>query len=69
MPVLGAAVAGDPQAYSYLPNSLTHFPDAPRLARMMREAGFAEVTYRYLSLGAVAYIFFGDYVPWWFLSQ
>lgn len=54
VPRLGSVVSGDPQAYSYLPNSLTHFPDAPRLARMMREAGFAEVTYRYLSFGAVA---------------
>ncbi len=54
VPVLGAAVAGDPQAYCYLPNSLTHFPDAPRLAEMMRRAGFREVSYRYLSLGAVA---------------
>ncbi len=54
VPLLGAAVAGDFGAYSYLPNSLTHFPDAPRLAEMMRRAGFARVTYRYLSLGAVA---------------
>ena len=54
VPVLGAAIAGDTQAYSYLPNSLTHFPAAPRLAAMMRDAGFATVSYRYLSFGAVA---------------
>jgi len=54
IPVLGAAVAGDPQAYSYLPNSLTHFPDAPRLSEMMRQAGFAQVSYRFLGFGAVA---------------
>lgn len=54
VPRLGALVSGDAQAYSYLPNSLTSFPTAPRLAQMMQEAGFAQVTYRYLSLGAMA---------------
>lgn len=54
VPILGALVSGDAQAYRYLPNSLTTFPDAPSLAQMMREAGFSHVTYRYLSLGAMA---------------
>lgn len=54
VPRLGALVSGDAQAYSYLPNSLTAFPDAPRLAAMMREAGFARVSYRHLSFGAMA---------------
>jgi demethylmenaquinone methyltransferase / 2-methoxy-6-polyprenyl-1,4-benzoquinol methylase len=54
VPVIGGAVAGDLKAYTYLPNSLTHFPTAPRLAEMMRRAGFSEVSYRYLSFGAVA---------------
>lgn len=54
VPVLGSVVAGDPNAYTYLPNSLTTFPDAPRLARMLRDAGFGEVRYRYLGFGAVA---------------
>ncbi len=54
VPRLGALISGDAQAYSYLPNSLTNFPTAPRLARMMREAGFSDVDYRYLSFGAMA---------------
>ena len=54
VPLLGAAISGDRQAYSYLPNSLTRFPTAPRLAARMMEAGFSRVTYRYLSFGAVA---------------
>jgi demethylmenaquinone methyltransferase / 2-methoxy-6-polyprenyl-1,4-benzoquinol methylase len=54
VPRLGGVVGGDPQAYSYLPDSLTHFPAAPELAKMLREAGFAEVRYRYLGFGAVA---------------
>jgi len=54
VPVLGTLITGDGRAYSYLPNSLTSFPDAPRLAKMMREAGFDRVSYRYLSFGAMA---------------
>lgn len=54
VPRLGALVTGDAQAYSYLPDSLTHFPTAPRLAALMRQAGFDEVGYRYLSFGAMA---------------
>lgn len=54
VPMLGAAVAGDFRAYSYLPSSLTPFPDAPHLAEIMRESGFDRVSYRYLSFGAVA---------------
>ena len=54
VPILGAAVTGDTQAYSYLPSSLVNFPDAPELARLMREAGFVEVSYHLLGFGAVA---------------
>lgn len=54
VPQLGAMVAREPGAYNYLPNSLTHFPEAPRLASMLRDAGFAKVSYRYLGFGAVA---------------
>ncbi len=54
VPRIGAIVAGDGSAYTYLPNSLTHFPTAPRLAEMLQEAGFGEVRYRYLGFGAVA---------------
>ncbi|MGI5835564.1 MAG: bifunctional demethylmenaquinone methyltransferase/2-methoxy-6-polyprenyl-1,4-benzoquinol methylase UbiE [Chloroflexota bacterium] len=54
VPRLGALVSGDGAAYSYLPESLTHFPDAPHLAQMMRQAGFSDVSFRYLSFGAMA---------------
>ena len=54
VPRLGALISGDAQAYRYLPNSLTIFPNAPTLAQMMREAGFDRVTYKYLSFGAIA---------------
>ncbi len=54
VPRLGAIVAREPGAYSYLPNSLTHFPAAPQLAKMLKDSGFARVRYRYLGFGTVA---------------
>ena len=54
VPLLGGILAGQLDAYKYLPNSLTNFPDAETLAGMMRAAGFSKVTYRTLMLGTVA---------------
>ena len=54
VPRLGTMVSGDSAAYSYLPRSLVHFPEAPHLAQLMRQAGFVKVGYRYLSLGTMA---------------
>jgi demethylmenaquinone methyltransferase/2-methoxy-6-polyprenyl-1,4-benzoquinol methylase len=53
-PLLGALLSGDRDAYTYLPHSLTQFPDAARLAQMMREAGFTLVRHRALNLGTIA---------------
>jgi len=54
VPLVGRLVAGDAAAYSYLPASVRRFPNARRLAEMLREAGFVEVSYRRLSIGVVA---------------
>jgi len=54
VPLIGGIVAGDLQAYAYLPNSLTAFPDAEPLRRMMLDVGYRDVRYRLLSLGAMA---------------
>jgi demethylmenaquinone methyltransferase/2-methoxy-6-polyprenyl-1,4-benzoquinol methylase len=40
-------------AYSYLPASVRRFPERERLAQIMREVGFAEVTWQELTLGVV----------------
>lgn len=40
-------------AYTYLPESVRRFPERERLAQIMREAGFAEVSWRELTLGIV----------------
>jgi demethylmenaquinone methyltransferase/2-methoxy-6-polyprenyl-1,4-benzoquinol methylase len=54
LPLIGGALTGSRDAYRYLPESIRKFPDAPQLAEAMRRAGFHEVTYEYLTGGAVA---------------
>ncbi|MCA1553529.1 MAG: class I SAM-dependent methyltransferase, partial [Chloroflexi bacterium] len=54
VPLIGGVVAGDIQAYSYLPNSLTAFPAAEPLRRLMLDADFRDVRFRRLSLGTMA---------------
>jgi len=47
-------VSGDRSAYRYLPNSLAGYPTADDLSAMLESAGLSEVSYRRLSMGAVA---------------
>jgi demethylmenaquinone methyltransferase/2-methoxy-6-polyprenyl-1,4-benzoquinol methylase len=54
VPLLGVLVAGNYGAYRYLFDSLSVHPDAEHIAAMMREAGFAEVSYKLTGLGTVA---------------
>jgi demethylmenaquinone methyltransferase/2-methoxy-6-polyprenyl-1,4-benzoquinol methylase len=54
VPRLGALVAGDAAAYTYLPESVDHFPDPATLAEIIRQAGFARVRYEVLGLGTVS---------------
>jgi len=54
VPLLGRLVAGDADAYRYLPASVHRFPPAPELAAIMGEAGLTGVHYRRLMLGVVA---------------
>jgi demethylmenaquinone methyltransferase/2-methoxy-6-polyprenyl-1,4-benzoquinol methylase len=53
-PAIAALLGGDREAYRYLPRSLRSFPDAERLAAMLREAGFQHVTFERLTLGIAA---------------
>lgn len=53
-PAVAALLGGDREAYRYLPRSLRPFPDAERLAGMLREAGFQRVTFERLTLGIAA---------------
>ena len=54
MPVLGGLLTGEWAAYRYLPASVEAFPSAERLAAMLSDAGFREVTFRRMGLGSVA---------------
>jgi demethylmenaquinone methyltransferase/2-methoxy-6-polyprenyl-1,4-benzoquinol methylase len=54
LPLIGGALSGAPEAYTYLPESVRRFPGAEELAQMMRESGFAEVEWEYLTFGVVA---------------
>ncbi|MBI2219322.1 MAG: ubiquinone/menaquinone biosynthesis methyltransferase [Candidatus Rokubacteria bacterium] len=54
VPAIGAIVAGDRSAYTYLPQSVERFVAPQALVRLMTEVGFREVRYRRLGLGTIA---------------
>ncbi|MFD1881702.1 bifunctional demethylmenaquinone methyltransferase/2-methoxy-6-polyprenyl-1,4-benzoquinol methylase UbiE [Paracoccus pacificus] len=54
IPALGQAVAGDRDSYQYLVESIRRFPDQETFAAMIRDAGFARVAWRNLSMGIAA---------------
>lgn len=54
LPWLGERVAGDPDSYRYLAESIRMHPDQETLARMMRDSGFDECEWFNLSAGVVA---------------
>jgi demethylmenaquinone methyltransferase/2-methoxy-6-polyprenyl-1,4-benzoquinol methylase len=51
IPRLGAAVAGHPDAYHYLIESIRAFPAQEEMAELIRAAGLGHVTYRNLTFG------------------
>jgi demethylmenaquinone methyltransferase/2-methoxy-6-polyprenyl-1,4-benzoquinol methylase len=53
VPLLGRVLPGG-AAYSYLPASVKRFPDAERLAELLRAAGFGDVRVRLLAGSIVA---------------
>ncbi len=53
VPVIGT-LAGDSDAYSYLPNSVRTFPEPRRLAEMIHDAGFTEIRWLLLAGGIIA---------------
>jgi demethylmenaquinone methyltransferase/2-methoxy-6-polyprenyl-1,4-benzoquinol methylase len=54
VPRLTALLGADATAYAYLPQSARAFPDPPALAQIMEAAGWREVRYTLLGMGAVA---------------
>lgn len=51
IPRLGALVAGHPDAYTYLIDSIREFPAQQELASLITDAGLKEVSYSNLSFG------------------
>ncbi|HEY1015425.1 MAG TPA: ubiquinone/menaquinone biosynthesis methyltransferase [Herpetosiphonaceae bacterium] len=54
VPLLGRLIGGNATAYAYLPQSAGVFPQPPELARLIEEAGWSDVRWHMLGLGAVA---------------
>jgi demethylmenaquinone methyltransferase/2-methoxy-6-polyprenyl-1,4-benzoquinol methylase len=54
VPLLGALVSGDRDAYSYLPHSTVAFPAPEAMRHLMEQAGLRNVVYRELMFGTVA---------------
>jgi demethylmenaquinone methyltransferase/2-methoxy-6-polyprenyl-1,4-benzoquinol methylase len=54
LPVIGGAVSGSREAYTYLPDSVRRFPSAEELAQDMRRAGFRDVSFERMTAGIVA---------------
>jgi demethylmenaquinone methyltransferase/2-methoxy-6-polyprenyl-1,4-benzoquinol methylase len=54
IPRIGGIVAGDPDSYRYLVESIRKFPNQANFASMIRAAGFERVTWRNYSGGVAA---------------
>ncbi|MCU0599805.1 MAG: bifunctional demethylmenaquinone methyltransferase/2-methoxy-6-polyprenyl-1,4-benzoquinol methylase UbiE [Desulfobacterales bacterium] len=52
LPKIGAFFSKHLKAYSYLPESVIGFPGAREFAGIMKEAGFKNIQWRHLTLGA-----------------
>jgi demethylmenaquinone methyltransferase/2-methoxy-6-polyprenyl-1,4-benzoquinol methylase len=54
LPLIGRLVSSHSSAYTYLPESVMHFPAPAELAARMRTAGFGDVAWKTLSGGIAA---------------
>jgi len=54
IPNMGALVAGNKNAYTYLVESIRNFPKAIHFAEMIKKSGFSMVEFRKLTFGVVA---------------
>ena len=54
LPIVARLLSKNPEAYSYLADSIEAWPSQDELAQDIRDAGFSEVSYRNLTFGIVA---------------
>ena len=53
LPAIARKVSSNPEAYTYLGESIRDWPSQPELARRIAKAGWTDVAWRNLALGAV----------------
>jgi len=51
IPVIGQLLVGDFNSYKYLVESIRVFPDQQKFSKMVKEAGFNNVTFEELNFG------------------
>jgi demethylmenaquinone methyltransferase/2-methoxy-6-polyprenyl-1,4-benzoquinol methylase len=54
LPRIGGLVSGSRAAYTYLPDSVSRFPEQHALGELMKNCGFSEVRYQNLNFGIAA---------------
>jgi len=54
VPLIGAVLQNDRQAYTYLPESLSTYPKPAAISQLFRQVGLIEVRHEELALGSVA---------------
>ena len=54
LPIVARLLSKNPEAYSYLADSIKAWPSQDELAQDIRDAGFSDVSYRNLTFGIVA---------------
>ena len=54
VPLIGALIGGNSEAYTYLPQSSERFPPPEHLRDLLKAAGWRRVRYKLLGFGAVA---------------
>jgi demethylmenaquinone methyltransferase/2-methoxy-6-polyprenyl-1,4-benzoquinol methylase len=57
LPLLGRWISKDKSAYSYLPESVSSFPQGENFLEILRKAGFSKVSVTLLSFGIVSLYF------------
>jgi len=58
LPSLGSLISGDTGAYTYLPESVSEFPDGESFLKILHKVGFKQVAYKQLTFG-IASIYTG----------
>jgi demethylmenaquinone methyltransferase / 2-methoxy-6-polyprenyl-1,4-benzoquinol methylase len=53
LPVVGKAVSKHDEAYAYLPDSISRFPEREKIVEMLRAAGFSDARWKDLTAGIV----------------